>query len=77
MFISKQQNIDFELFKVGFLETNCYSELQLMRDKKKVIWDEKGMAGSIAKELKPQDSLPSFLVPSPNKGYLYNNLAYQ
>ena len=28
------QNIDFKLLKVGFEEANCYSELQLMRDKK-------------------------------------------
>lgn len=45
MFISKRQNIDFKLFKVGFLETDCYSELQLMRDKKKLfgmkrVWQE-------------------------------------
>ena len=31
MSISKQQNIDFKLFKVGFLETNCYSELQRLK----------------------------------------------
>ena len=74
MSISKQKNIDFKLFKVGFLETNCYSELQRL---KKIIWDEKGMPGSTEKEIRPQNSLPSFLVPSPNKGYLNNNLAYQ